>query len=54
MPYGIKKEYGGDSKKNDAAMEQRVNAIMAHGHSKVSAIKIAKSMMAREHEGKKK
>jgi hypothetical protein len=49
MPYGISKDLGGDSKKNDAKMEAQVTAIMKHGVSKVSAIKIAKAQMERHH-----
>jgi hypothetical protein len=44
MPYGISKKQGGDSKRNDAKMEKQVKGIMKSGHSKVSAIKIAKAM----------
>lgn len=45
MPYGIAKSKGGDSARNDARMERMVSAIMAQGHDKISAIKIAKSSM---------
>src|SRR5438094_187422 len=43
MPYGISKSQGGDSPENDAHMERMVQDIMADGHDKVSAIRIAKS-----------
>lgn len=43
MPYGIGSALGGDSKRNDRKMEKQVKAIMKSGHSKVSAIKIAKA-----------
>ncbi len=43
MPYGISKKTGGDSPANDAHMEKVVAALTRAGHSKVSAIKIAKA-----------
>lgn len=43
MPYGIAKKMGGDSRRNDRKMEKRVSAIQRSGHSKKSAIKIAKA-----------
>lgn len=52
MPYGLPKRIGGDSKKNDATMKKRVDAIMRSGHSKVSAIKIAKAQMDRAKKSK--
>lgn len=48
MPYGIAKSKGGDSPKNDAAMEKKVNAMQGKGIGKVSAIKIAKSQMGKK------
>ncbi len=47
MPYGIAKSQGGDTKKNVARMEHQVKGIMKSGHSKVSAIKIAKAQAAK-------
>ena len=48
MPYGIKKEAGGDTAANDARMEKCVQAVMGRGHSKVSAIKICKTSLFSE------
>jgi hypothetical protein len=45
VPYGISKEHGGDSQKNDARMERCVDAVMKKGHSKSSAVRICKSSM---------
>ncbi len=45
MPYGIAKEFGGDTPENDARMERQVAAIQRSGQGKVSAIKIAKAQM---------
>jgi hypothetical protein len=50
MPYGAK---GGDTPAKDKKIEKMVNAIMKHGHDKVSAIKIAKAQIARHHGAKK-
>lgn len=48
MPYGMPKDIGGDNASNDSAMERRVKAIQAHGHSKSSAIAIAKAAIIKE------
>lgn len=55
MPYGLK---GGDTPAKDAKAERGIKEIMAHGHSKVSAIKIYKAGQAKaakhhEHRGHK-
>lgn len=52
MPYGISKSQGGDSARNVAKMERQVTAIMGSGHSKVSAIKIAKAQWAKRRKKK--
>ena len=43
--YGIPKEDGGDSEKNDSKMEDCVAKVMAKGHDKESAIKICKTSL---------
>jgi len=44
MPYGIPKEYGGDSERNIKWMESCVNSIMEkQGKSKQGAIAICKA-----------
>lgn len=46
MPYGVKKEAGGDSPRNDAKMERCVRQVMAGGkRTKVEAIKICKASL---------
>lgn len=42
MPYGVRKDKGGDSLRNDARMEACVGAVMAKGQDKESAIRICK------------
>lgn len=48
MPYGVAKKAGGDSQANDAKMESCVSRLQAKGYSKVSAIKICKTSIARK------
>jgi len=48
MPYGISKKVGGDSPANDAKVEHQVAAMQGRGIGKVSAIKIAKSMLDKQ------
>lgn len=44
-PYGIPKDKGGDSKTNDAKMEDCVAKLMKKGHDKESAIRICKKSL---------
>jgi hypothetical protein len=48
MPYGIPKEYGGDSQKNVKWMEKCVASVMDTGKNKQSAIKICKAKFIKE------
>lgn len=50
MPYGISKKLGGDTTRNVAKTENQVKGIMKSGHSKVSAIKIAKAQQKKRGE----
>lgn len=42
MPYGVRKDKGGDSPTNDAKMEDCVNMVMRTGKTKEEAIRICK------------
>lgn len=50
MPFGVDKDLGGDTKKNDAWMEKCVQKVMATGKDKGSAIAICKASMKKAHE----
>lgn len=45
MPYGVSKRVGGDTPGNDARMERLVQQFQQRGMSKLSAIKLAKSIV---------
>lgn len=46
MPYGVRKDKGGDSQANDQKMERCVQAVMQkQGVDKVSAIRICKQSL---------
>ena len=47
MPYGVAKNVGGDSPGNDQKMERLVSQFQQRGMSKLSAIKLAKSIVDR-------
>lgn len=47
MPYGVSKDDGGDSPKNEARMERQVKGIQKAGYGKVAAIKMAKASLHR-------
>lgn len=53
MPYGIPKEYGGDSPANVKWMEHCVASVIETGKSKESAIKICKAKFIEVHSKKK-
>ena len=50
MPYNIGKKFGGDTPSADAHMERVVKALMREGHSKSSAIAIAKAAQEKSFE----
>lgn len=45
MPYGVRKDRGGDSPENDAKMERCVAEVMKRGTDKVTAIKFCKTSL---------
>lgn len=45
MPYGIRKDKGGDSPANVRKMERCVERVMSKGTSKLSAILICKNSL---------
>lgn len=51
MPYGVDKDMGGDSPKNDAWMEHCVSSVMKKDPSldKANAIRICKKQMEKKH-----
>lgn len=54
MPYGMPKDEGGDSKKNDKWMEGCVKKVMAQGKDKSTAVAICKSTFMKMHKNEKK
>lgn len=45
MPYGVPKEFGGDTPENDAKMEKCIAGVMEDGVEKEAAIKICKDRL---------
>lgn len=54
MPYGVAKDVGGDSPKNDSLMERCVQRLMSDGKDKETAIRICKASIQRSLRSKKR
>jgi ribosomal protein S7 len=54
MPYGVSKDVGGDSPRNDSLMERCVRDLMAQGKPKEQAIRICKASIQRSLRAKKR